>query len=142
MFKIQKAAQVFLFFLLLFFKTNAQSNLQFTRADALKEINDTLLANKAAIIKNDRHAPFYLISYCFAHKDKFRFKQEALDMLLDYYITSRKIKEVEKRKDTEIDNVFDVSNKYQLDILFWLTTTDIYKKKPDYDYFKVFNIKE
>jgi hypothetical protein len=122
--------------------TNAQSNVQFTRADALKEINDTLLANKSAIIKNERRAPFYSIAYCFAHKDKFRFKQEALNKLLDYYIITRKVIDLEKRTDLEIDYVFDVSNTYQLDILFWLTCTDIYKDKPDYDYYKVFNVKE
>ena len=142
MLKIQKVKLFFPFLILLCFEINAQSNVQFTRADALKEINDTLLANKTAIIKNERRVPFYSIAYCFAHKDKFRFKQEAVDKLLDYYIITRKIKDVEKRKDIEVDYVFDVSNTYQLDILFWLTCTNIYKDKPGYDYYKVFNIKE
>jgi hypothetical protein len=141
MFKIQKVLLVILPFLI-YLNGNSQIHHQLTRADALKEINDTLLINKTAIIKNERHTPFYLISYCFAHKDKFRFKQETLNKLLDFYIISRNIKDVEKRKDTEIDNVFDVSNTYQLDILFWLTCTDIYKNKPGYDYYKAFNIKE
>ncbi len=139
MFKIQKVLLVILP-VLMYLNGKSQNHHQFTRTDALKEINDTLLANKTAIIKNERNAPFYGISYCFAHKDKFRFKQEALNKLLDYYIITREIKDVEKRKNLEIDYVFNVSNTYQLDILFWLTCTNIYKEKPGYDYYKVFNV--
>ena len=142
MFQIQKITTFFLFLLLVYFKTNAQSNVQFTRADTLKEINDTLLANKAAILVNERHAPFYLIPYCFAHKNKFRFNLETLDKLLEAYKFTRRMNDVQKRHDTELDVVFDNLDEHQRNILFWLTCTDIYKERPDYDYYKIFNVKD
>ena len=142
MLKIQKCTLLFLFLLLLGFRTNAQSKIKFTRADALKEINDTINANKAAILKNDRQAPFYLIPFSYAHRKQFRFNQSALNKLLDYYIITRKISDVEKRSDLELHYVFEVSNDHQLDILFWLRNTNIYKDRLDYDYYKMFNVKE
>jgi hypothetical protein len=128
--------------ILLNISTNAQSNLRFSKADALNEINDTLKVNKDAIIANKRNAPFYLITYCYAHKNKFKFKEETLDKLLDAYTKTRLIKNVKSRQDAELDYVFEYLDEHERDILFWLTCTDIYKDRPNYDYYKEFNVKK
>ena len=122
--------------------TNAQSNVQFTRADALKEINDTLLANRAAIISNQHWSPVLDIAFCFAHKDKFKLKQEVLNKLLDCYIQTRLIKSFGERQDKELDCVFEYLNTYQKDIIFFLRNTNKYTDNPKFDYYKVFNVKE
>ena len=122
--------------------TNAQSNVQFTRADALKEINDTLLANRAAIISNQHWSPVLDIAFCFAHKDKFKLKQEVLNKLLDCYIQTRLIKSFGERQDKELDCVFEYLNTYQKDIIFFLRNTNKYIENPKFDYYKVFNVKE
>jgi hypothetical protein len=122
--------------------SNAQSNVQFTRADALKEINDTLLANKAAIISNQHWSPVFDIAFCFAHKEKFRLKKEVLDKLLDCYIKTRLIKSFGERQDKELDCVFEHLNTQQKDIIFFLRNTNKYIDNPKFDYYKVFNVKE
>jgi hypothetical protein len=142
MLKIQKVKLFFPFLLLLCFEINAQSNVQFTRADALKEIKDTLLANRAAIISNQHWSPVLDIAFCFAHKNKFKLKQEVLNKLLDCYIQTRLIKSFGERQDKELDCVFEYLNTYQKDIIFFLRNTNKYIENPKFDYYKVFNVKE
>lgn len=142
MFTIQKIAAFFLFLLLVYFETHAQSNIQFTRADALKEINDTLMANKAAINANQHWSPVLDIAFCFAHKDKFRLKQAVLNKLLDCYIQTRLIKSFGERQNKELDCVFENLTTYQRDIIFFLRNTNKYIEHPKFDYYTVFNVKD
>ena len=81
-------------------------------------------------------------SHCLAHENKFRFKKETLYKLLDSYTKTRLIKNVQSRKDAESDLVFEHLDEHERNILFWLTCTDIYKVRPNYDYYKVFNVKK